>query len=159
MNEDDTLPGTPLDQLTEHFSLAELTITEHRDIDNTPPPEIVDKLVLVAQLLERIRTLSGRPIAVNSGYRSPAVNAAVGGTSNSQHMRGEAADIRAIGMPVIDLALLIDANKVALGVDQVILEFARWVHVSTTRTPRYVTMTIWSKDTGYQSGIVPRGFA
>ena len=155
MTDDDTLPGAPLDQLTAHFTLAELTVTEHRDLDNTPPPEIVDKLVLVAQLLERIRTLSGCPIAVNSGYRCPELNQAVGGASNSQHMKGEAADIHAIGMSVMDLTKLVDANKVDLGVDQVILEFGRWVHVSTTQTPRHTTLTIWTKARGYEPGIVP----
>lgn len=66
-------------QLTEHFSLAELTITGHRDIDNTPPEIIIPKLQIVAAGLERCRLVLGKAIQSLSGYRCPDLNCVVGG--------------------------------------------------------------------------------
>lgn len=132
-------------QLTEHFSLAELTASEtaaRKGIDNTPGPEVVAALTNTAQGLERIRALVGKPLHVNSGYRSPKVNASVGGVVTSQHCKGEAADITCPGMAVLDLARLIADNREALGADQVIYEFKSWVHVSFTENPRLAVLTI-----------------
>jgi hypothetical protein len=69
----------PNEQLTEHFTLAELTVTSHRDIDNTPSDAIVEKLKYTARGLEHVRLLLGVPILVSSGYRSSALNCVVGG--------------------------------------------------------------------------------
>lgn len=132
-------------QLSEHFSLAELCASDtaaRKGIDNTPPATVIEALKNTALGLERIRTLVGKPINVSSGYRSPKLNAAVGGQSASQHTRGEAADITVPGMPVPELARVIADNRIALGVDQVILEFSSWVHVSFAENPRHAVLTI-----------------
>lgn len=83
-------------QLTPHFTLAELTASTKaraHDLDNTPPPEIVPRLVRTAEMLERIRSTLGVPVIVTSGYRSQAVNRLVGGVATSDHTQGHAADI------------------------------------------------------------------
>lgn len=81
-----------------YFTIAELTrstTAANRGIDNTPPPAAVQNLrSLVENVLDPLREAYGHPIYVNSGYRSPTLNRAVGGTRNSQHLRGQAADIR-----------------------------------------------------------------
>lgn len=131
--------------LTDHFTLEELTFSEiavRRGLDNAPSQEIVEKLRLTAQGLERIRSLVGKPIHVNSCYRSPLVNAAVGSQPASQHIKGEAADITCKGVPPKELAVLIAENRVDLAIDQVILEFGSWVHVSFTENPRHAVLTI-----------------
>lgn len=80
-------------QLTKNFSLAELTAT-NTGIDNTPPQEVINNLLALAgKVLQPARYGYGKPITVNSGYRSKAVNARVGGASASQHLTGQAADI------------------------------------------------------------------
>ena len=93
-------------QLTQHFTLAELTASttaQRLRLDNTPPPELVPRLVRTAEMLERIRSTLGVPVVVTSGYRSRAVNAAVGGVTSSDHAQGHAADIVAprYGTPTI----------------------------------------------------------
>ena len=131
--------------LTDHFTLEELCLSEtaaRKGLDNTPTPEIIEALRHTAQGLERIRSLVGKPIHVNSGYRSPEVNEAVGSKPTSQHCKGEAADIVCNGLPVKELALLIADNRVNLGTDQVILEFGQWVHVSFADHPRHAVLTI-----------------
>lgn len=131
--------------LTAHFSLDELTASEvaaRRGLDNTPPADVLPVLIRTAQGLERIRSLVGKPLRVNSGYRSKAVNDAVGSKDTSQHLKGEAADIVCPGMDVRELAKVIADNRFALSVDQVILEFGAWVHVSFTERPRHAVLTI-----------------
>ena len=115
--------------LTPHFSLEELIATQHRGIDNTPPPEIVEVLRQTALGMEAGRTRLGVPIIVSSGYRCPDLNAAVGGQPNSQHRRGEAVDFIApgFGSPGTVLSALVDSG---IGYDQLIVEFGRWVHIS-----------------------------
>ena len=115
--------------LTAHFSLEELTFTDHREFDNTPPPSAVSNLYRVALLLEQLRTaLGNRPIIVNSGYRSPQVNAAVGSRPTSQHLLGCAADIRVLGMTPDEVMRVLMLSGIAY--DQAIREFDRWVHLS-----------------------------
>jgi uncharacterized protein YcbK (DUF882 family) len=76
-----------------HFTIKELTKT-NTGLDNTPSKEITDNLTyLVDNLLDKVREEYGNPITVNSGYRSPEVNKAVGGAKTSQHLTGCAADI------------------------------------------------------------------
>jgi hypothetical protein len=83
--------------MAKYFSLNELESSETaaaRGIDNTPPPYAAARLgVLAERLLDPVRDRWGAPIAVNSGYRCPELNRAVGGAAGSQHMLGEAADI------------------------------------------------------------------
>lgn len=125
-------------QLTTNFSLAEMIKSEtavRRDIDNTPSQEQIENLrVLCEQVLQPIREAYGRGVKVNSGYRSPEVNAAVGGSRTSDHCRGQAADIEIPGVPNGDLAQYV-ADYFEF--TQLILEFytpgvpdSGWVHVS-----------------------------
>lgn len=138
--------------LTEHFTLEELTVTSHRDIDNTPPPETVDKLRATARGLEHVRLVLGVPVIVHSGYRCPALNDLVGGSANSQHMRGEAADFTApkFGAPLA-VCRAIEASDIRY--DQLIWEVT-WVHVSFTKDwkPRREVLT-WIKGRGYSQGL------
>jgi len=132
--------------LSPHFSLEELTATQHREIDNAPPPEVVQQLKRTAQGLEEIRLLLGVPVIVSSGYRCPALNKAVGGQPNSQHMTGQAADFiaPAFGSPRTVASRIADAS---LAIDQCIVEFDRWVHVSFSDSPRRQFLIIDSTGT------------
>jgi hypothetical protein len=124
-------------RFTRDFRLSEFVRSAEADrlgIDNTPPPEAVDALhKLCAAVLQPMRYRRAWVLHVNSGYRSPALNAAVGGAVNSQHMRGEAADIRATrvttgeAVPIYELAL----EVLQTPFDQLILYEGR-VHVSYT---------------------------
>jgi hypothetical protein len=115
-------------QLTANFSLAELTVTG-RNMPNVPnEAEVASLRSLAEMILQPLRDAIGKPVRVNSAFRSEAVNRAVGGTATSQHRLGQAADIHVPGMTSVELAKKI----VALGLpfDQVIEEFGSWVHVS-----------------------------
>lgn len=123
-------------RLSPHFTLEELTFSQtaaRRGIDNTPTPEVLENLKRTALGLEGIRILLGVPIIVSSGYRSPALNAAVGGSKSSQHMTGEAADFTApgFGSPRAVVDRMTDAH---IEYDQCIVEFGRWVHVSFVKS-------------------------
>ena len=113
--------------MTPHFTLEELTHTDHREFDNTPNAAELANLQRLAEFLEIVKaTLGGKPIMVNSAFRSKAVNDAVGSKDTSQHRLGCAADIRVPGMtPDEVVKALID-----LPYDQIIREFDRWVHIS-----------------------------
>jgi putative chitinase len=115
--------------MTPHFTLAELTHTDHREFDNTPNEAELANIRRLAEFLEDIkRTLGGKPIMVNSAFRSKAVNDAVGSKDSSQHRIGCAADFRVPGMtPDQVVKAIIAAN---LPFDQVIREFDRWTHIS-----------------------------
>ena len=116
-------------QLSEHFSLEELTHTDHRTLDNTPTDKELANLVRLAEFLEVIKAiLGGKPIIINSAFRSKAVNDAVGSKDSSQHRTGCAADIRVPGMTPDEVVKAIIASDLAY--DQVIREFDRWTHVS-----------------------------
>ena len=81
--------------LTEHFTFEELTHTDHRTLDNTPNEAELANLKRLAAFLEDVKkVLGGKPIMVNSAFRSKAVNDAVGSKDTSQHRIGCAADIR-----------------------------------------------------------------
>ena len=119
--------------LTEHFSLEELTVTDHREFDNTPSAFERANLVRLAGLLERVKTaLGGVPIMVNSAYRSKKVNDAVGSKDTSQHRLGCAADIRVPSLTPDQVVKAIMAAK--LPYDQLIREFDRWTHISIPNT-------------------------
>jgi hypothetical protein len=117
--------------LSTHFTLEELTQSQtaiRRGIGNTPPPDAVESLKRVAASLEQVRTLlHGNPILVSSGYRSPGVNAAVGGASNSRHLFGLAADFTcpSFGTP---RAICSKVAESGLAFDQLIYE-GTWVHI------------------------------
>ncbi len=117
-----------------YFSIKELTrsTTARRlGIDNTPPASAVIALhQLVDHVLDPLREAWGGPIRVNSGYRCPQLNKAVGGTPGSQHQRGEAADIT-VGSRSGNRRLLALIKRLDLPVDQCIDEKGcRWIHVS-----------------------------
>lgn len=130
--------------LTPNFTLEELTHTDHRELDNTPTTAekcIIDgKEVMVnayenlprlANFLEQLKViLGGKPIMVNSAFRSEAVNTAVGSKNTSDHRRGCAADIRVPGMTPDEVTRAIIASELPYA--QVIREFDRWTHVAIT---------------------------
>ena len=120
--------------MTPHFTLAELTATSHRQFDNTPNEAETANLQRLAEFLEQVKTaLDGKPIMINSGFRSKQVNDSVGSKDTSQHRIGCAADIRVPGMtPDAVVRAVIAAG---LPYDQIIREFDAWTHVSVTNTP------------------------
>lgn len=142
-------------KLSEHFTLAELTIT-NQPFDNTPTGSELDNLKRLASILEQVRSIAGAPITITSGYRSPAVNKAVKGSATSAHVKGLAADIRAKGLTSRQLANLIKDSDIKF--DQLILEYPKkagsWVHIGLSTTkPRRQLLTI-DDGTGYQVGIL-----
>jgi hypothetical protein len=147
-------------KLSPHFSLAELTASstaQRLGLDNTPAPELLPRLVLAAEMLERIRTVLGVPITVTSGYRAPAVNRAVGGVTSSDHTQGHAVDIIApgYGTPYLVASLLAPLVS-TLGIGQLILEGIKgkqWVHVSTRSPEKFANRIITITDAGARTGI------
>jgi len=120
--------------LTKHFTLEELTITEHREFSNEPNETERTNLVRLAIFLEQVKELlDSKPIMVNSAFRSKAVNDAVGSKDSSQHRVGCAADLRVPGMTPNEVVQAIIASD--LGFDQVIREFDRWTHISVPNHP------------------------
>ena len=115
-------------KLTENFSYEELTHTDHREFDNTPNDVELSNLTRLAEFLEQVRTLLGKPIFINSAFRSKLVNDAVGSKDFSQHRLGCAADIRVPGMTPNEVVKAIIASD--LNFDQIIREFDRWTHIS-----------------------------
>ena len=121
-------------QLSEHFSLEELTATSHRQFDNTPNASEMANLVRLAAFLEEVKTvLGGKPVIINSGFRSKQVNDSVGSRDTSQHRIGCAADIRVPGMTPNEVVKAIIAADI--GYDQLIREFDSWTHVSVPDMP------------------------
>jgi hypothetical protein len=120
--------------LTEHFTLEELTHTDHRELDNTPSEYEKANLMRLAEFLELVKkTLGDKPIMVNSAFRNEAVNTACGSKSTSQHRLGCAADLRVPGMTPDEVVKTIIASE--LQYDQIIREFDRWTHISVTNSP------------------------
>jgi hypothetical protein len=120
--------------LTKHFTLEELTTTEHRELSNEPNETERTNLVRLAIFLEQVKDLlDGKPIMVNSAFRSKAVNDAVGSKDSSQHRVGCAADLRVPSMTPDQVVKAIIASD--LPFDQVIREFDRWTHISIPNSP------------------------
>lgn len=141
-------------RLTEHFDLSEFTLSQTASrygLDNTPNDEIIQNLHSVAETMEDVRKILGKPILISSGYRSSVVNRLVGGASSSFHVKGLAADFTCPGFGNIDSvcrALL--PNMEELGIDQLIKEFNSWVHLGLEdhgAAPRYMALTIDSDGT------------
>ena len=122
-----------------YFTFAELTASataKRKGIDNTPDSRVTAKLTaLVANILDPLREAYGKPIVVTSGYRCPKLNKTVGGAAKSQHITGEAADIRALSDKPSDNKKLFDLIiKLNLPFDQLIDEYGyNWVHVSDSQ--------------------------
>ena len=120
--------------LTPHFTLEELTATQHRTLDNTPNSSEINNLRRLAEMLEEVKTLlDGKPIMINSGFRSKAVNDAVGSKDSSQHRVGCAADIRVPGLTPDQVVKAIIGSSIAF--DQIIREFDSWTHISVPNNP------------------------
>jgi zinc D-Ala-D-Ala carboxypeptidase len=121
-------------QLSVHFTLDELTHTDHRQFDNTPNASELANLIRLAGLLEDVKILlGGKPVIVNSAFRSKQVNDAVGSKDTSQHRIGCAADIRIPQMTPDEVVRAVIAAD--LPFDQIIREFDRWTHISIPNTP------------------------
>lgn len=119
--------------LSEHFTLEELTHTDHREFDNTPNTTEMANLTRLAAFLEQVKeVLGGKPVMINSAFRSKQVNDAVGSKDTSQHRIGCAADIRVPGMTPDEVVKAVIAS--GIGYDQVIREFDRWTHISVPNT-------------------------
>jgi zinc D-Ala-D-Ala carboxypeptidase len=115
--------------LSDHFTLEELTFTEHREFDNTPNANEIANLVRLAAFLEEVKTVLGdKPVMINSAFRCKQVNDAVGSKDTSQHRIGCAADIRVPGMTPDEVVQAVMAA--GIGYDQIIREFDRWTHIS-----------------------------
>jgi uncharacterized protein YcbK (DUF882 family) len=120
--------------LSEHFTLEELSHTDHREFDNTPNDAEMANLVRLADFLEEVKSALGdKPVIINSAFRSKQVNDAVGSKDTSQHRIGCAADIRVPGMTPDQVVKTIIAS--GLGYDQIIREFDRWTHLSVPNKP------------------------
>jgi hypothetical protein len=137
-------------KLTEHFTLEELTHTDHRQFDNIPNDAELANLTRLAEFLEQVKTLLGnKPIMVNSAFRSKLVNDAVGSKNTSQHRVGCAADIKVPGMTPDEVVKAVIASD--LGYDQIIREFDRWTHISIPNsihnTPRKQALIIDKQGT------------
>jgi hypothetical protein len=120
--------------LTPHFTLEELIATQHREFDNTPNSSEINNLKRLAEMLEKVKDLlDGKPIMVNSAFRSKAVNDAVGSKDTSQHRVGCAADIRVPGLTPDQVVKAIIGSPIAY--DQIIREFDSWTHISVPNSP------------------------
>lgn len=120
--------------MSDHFTIAELTFSQtavRKGIDNTPSPAVAANLDRLMATLEQVRALTG-PLRVSSGYRSPALNAAVGGARGSAHVLGLAADITSATLTPKSLALLIRESDIEF--DQLIYE-GTWVHIGLSAGP------------------------
>lgn len=144
-------------QLTKNFHLSELISSQTASrfkIDNTPSFEVKNKLKLLCEkVLQPIRDHFDKPVIISSGYRSPAVNRAVGGSSKSQHITGEAADFEIPGIDNFTLAKWIEGN---LNYDQLILEFytggnSGWIHVGYS--PRHLNQELTINRYGTFQGL------
>lgn len=132
--------------LSPHFQLSEFTASNTataKGIDNTPPDAVVTNLKVVAAGLETIRSLLGKAIMVSSGYRCPALNKAVGGVSNSAHVRGLAADFT---VRDVDNKTAFDAiARSGLKYDQLIFENT-WIHIGFDATMRQQNLEMYKED-------------
>ena len=153
-------------QLSPHFSQSEFIGSQtaaRKGIDNTPGrAEIANLTQLCTNVLEPVRVAWGRPMTISSGYRSPRLNVAIGGSKTSQHCNGMAADIE---IPGVDNAVLAKWIRDNLKYDQLILEFydarqgasSGWVHVSWNPAGnRKTDLTARSVNgrTVYSSGLI-----
>jgi zinc D-Ala-D-Ala carboxypeptidase len=136
--------------LSPHFSLEELTVTDHREFSNEPNDLEKNNLKRLAELLEQVKRLLGdKPIMVNSAFRSKQVNDAVGSKDTSQHRIGCAADIRVPSMTPDEVVKAVIASDIPY--DQIIREFDRWTHISVpndlTGKPRKQALIIDKQGT------------
>lgn len=123
--------------LSEHFTLDELTHTDHRQFDNTPNDAELTNLTRLADMLESVReSIGNKPVMVNSAFRCKQVNDAVGSKDTSQHRTGCACDFRVPNMTPDAVVKAVMAS--GLPFDQLIREFDRWTHISIPNTPEAI---------------------
>jgi zinc D-Ala-D-Ala carboxypeptidase len=135
------------DKLTEHFSLHELTSTTTH-YDNTPPSSVVCGLERLAVALELVRSACGnRPIQVASGYRSVALNSAIGGAATSDHMNGLACDFTIAGLPLPEV--MIKIMNSGMKYDQLIME-PTWIHIGIGSRMRQQSLYTADKRNYYE---------
>ena len=122
--------------LSPHFTVHEFTRSAtaiRKGIDNTPTAEVLENLKLLAESLERVRSILDRPLYITSGYRSPKLNAAIGSRPTSAHVKGLAADFECpeFGDPEVVMRKLVQ-HLPEIGADKLILEFPPdgWLHLS-----------------------------
>lgn len=151
-------------RLSTNFTLQEFTKSQtalRHGIDNTPGPEhLANATALFRNVVQRVRDQFGVTV-INSGYRGPKLNEAVGGSSKSQHCKGEAVDIECPGTPNYDVAKWINEN---CDFDQLILEFytpgipdSGWVHVSYKSEGNRKSVLTAMKENGktvYKQGLI-----
>lgn len=145
-------------QLSEHFELAEFLVSEtaaRRGIANEPTPEVIENLRRLCQsVLEPLRVHLKRPVMITSGYRSPALNRAIGGSPTSHHMQGRAADLIVPG--IAPLAVCQTAHSLRLPCTQIIHEFGRWAHLSvaiSNERTQLLTAKLHQGKTVYEPGL------
>ena len=135
-------------KLSANFSLDEFLISQtaaRHGIDLTPPPHVIENLKRLCEgCLQPLRAATKRPIFITSGYRSPELNALIGGSKTSAHMEGNAADFRVSGITPHDTCTLI--VEMGLPYDQVIHEFGQWTHLGVADILRGEELTAYRKD-------------
>lgn len=141
--------------LTPHFTLEEFTDSQtaaRKGLHNIPSESSQERknLQRTAETMEKVRVILGdKPILISSGYRSPQVNAAVGGSKNSAHVNGLAVDFSCPGFGTPkQICKALEPHMKDLGIDQLIHEYDSWVHLGLTGgTPRHQALTIDTKGT------------
>lgn len=143
----------PTIKLSEHFTLQEMTYSQtaaREGLNNTPDLKALSNLKLLAGVMEEVRKICGdNPVTVTSGYRSPEVNAATGGSSTSAHMSGLACDFIIPGFDdPLEICRAIEPYMETLKIDQLIHEYNDWVHLGLTEgEPRNQCLTINNSGT------------
>ncbi|MDR3389911.1 MAG: D-Ala-D-Ala carboxypeptidase family metallohydrolase [Rudaea sp.] len=143
-------------QLSPHFSLESMIASQtaaRLGLCNTPTNFVLGNLTDTCNRMEGVRAMLGnRPILVSSGYRAPAVNAAIGGATTSAHVTGHAIDFTCpdFGTP-LEVATFL--SQQAFEFDQLIYEYGAWVHLSFDPRARRQCLTILSAQAGYKPGI------
>jgi zinc D-Ala-D-Ala carboxypeptidase len=143
--------------LSPHFSLAEFTYSEtaaRQGIPNQPDAAAMENLKRTASVMEQVRTLCGSlPVTITSGYRSPQLNAAIGGSSTSAHMVGLGADfiVPGYGTP-LEVCKAIEPYVSSIGIDQLIWEYGDWTHLGLSSNPprcQCLTINNYGTTTGF----------
>jgi putative chitinase len=138
--------------LSEHFTLDEATHSAKAielGISNQPNEQQLENMKIAAQGMEKVRALLGKPIHINSWLRLPAVNVAVGGSAKSSHMDGWAIDFTCAGVGTpLEVAKMIEESDIKY--DQMIHEYATWVHISFAPELRMQKMTIMRPTNTHQ---------
>ena len=151
-------------KLTQNFTLAEMIASDRakaNNIPNEPNGEQIEALTLLClKTLEPVRELVGKPIIITSGYRSPVLNKLVRGSKTSQHLKGEAADIKVEGLTTQQLFETIVNSGVRF--DQIIQEFNAWVHISFSKSKERRSMIYALRDKNgrvyYEKYLAPSPF-